>query len=78
MDYLYPYKGFYRLNRSLLQTCQITAWVNLVSKNHCGQKFALSVLLLKVWAEFHGKSRINKKSEKVYLSTTGFSPRNCF
>ena len=61
MDYRYPYRGFYRLNLSLLQTCQITARVNFVSKSHCGQKLSLSVLLLKVWAEFRGKSRMNIK-----------------
>ena len=61
MDYRYPYKGFYRLNPSLLQTCQITARVNFVNKNHCGQKFALSLLLLKVWAEFREKTRMDIK-----------------
>ena len=28
-----------------------------MNKNHCGQKFALSLLLLKVWAEFRGNTR---------------------
>ena len=54
-------KGFYRLNLSLLQTCQITVRVNFVNKNYCGQKFALTLLLLKVWTEFRGKARMDIK-----------------
>ena len=44
------------------ETCrQITVQVNFVNKNHCGQKFALSLVLLKVWAEFHRKTRMDIK-----------------
>jgi len=49
--------GFYRLN--LIADLSNYSKGELSQKYYCGHKFALSLLLLKVWTEFCGKTRMD-------------------
>ena len=65
--------GFYGLNLSLLQTCQITARVNFVNKRVTRLllsaicTFIVIHLLPKVWAEFRGKNSDGHKKVRKFI-----------